>query len=54
MVRAEEGASEDAMLLALRVDERPMANKCQWPVEAGKGKVTDSPGQLSSADTLNF
>lgn len=36
------------------IERGPQAKKCWWPLEAGKGKVTDSPEELSPADTLIF
>ena len=34
---------EDAMVQALKREE---AKECRWPLEAGKGKETDSPLEL--------
>lgn len=38
--------NENAMLLALKMEERAMSQRCWWPLETGKSK------EYSHADTL--
>ena len=32
---------KDAILSALKMEERAMSTECRWPLEAGKGKETN-------------
>ena len=36
---------EDAILSALKTEERPGAKECRWPLEAGNSKERDPPLQ---------